>query len=331
MSLQKEDILVAYWNPRLGIGGYDHVPDSVKPGPQIVEIPVTEVLKYLRSDGSSQITVLVLTGANFTQRSLVDDFVTPYITLDPTLHTILSDSGHIIDALHDAGIKVIVGINGTREGYHSWQTIPMNKINDFVHYLKSELLDKYNLDGIDIGDHSDIGYYDASVLLEIVKYMKQIFSPDTILSKLLYADIGFISEIVNDLTFAYIMVYGDDINTLEEDYKMYRQLGFQNSQLLIGVNVGDPQLSNSFTSLSTTKMLTAWQPSDGRKAGMMIWTFSQDIQQFTACPQNQMSLLYPNENDHSYQRAIIEVMELRGRNRNRLRPRSNTIVDVLDA
>eukprot|EP01040_Poterioochromonas_malhamensis_P003490 gene3490-3728_t len=330
MSLRKEDIIVAYWTPRLGIGS-DPVADSVKPGPQIVEIPVTEVLKYLRSDGSSQITVLVLTGAYFTQRSLTEDFLPPYITLDSTLHAVLSDSRHIIDALHDAGIKVIVGINGARGGYHGWQSIPRNKINDFVHYLKSEILDKYNLDGIDIGEDFDIGYHDASVLIETVKYMKQIFSPDTILSKLLDEEIGFISEIVNDLTFAYILMYGDDFKGLEEDYKLCRQLGFQNSQLLIGVNVGDPQLSNSFTSLNMTKSLTAWQPEDGRKAGMMIWTFSQDIQQFTACPQNEMSSLHPNENDHSYQRAIIEVMESQGGNRNRLRPRSNTIVDILDA
>lgn len=41
----------------------------------------------------------------------------------------------------------------------------------------------------------------------------------------------------------------------------------------------------------------------------MVWSFSQDIQQFTAYPQNQEKLKFPNPNDHEWQRAIVEVQE----------------------
>jgi hypothetical protein len=42
---------------------------------------------------------------------------------------------------------------------------------------------------------------------------------------------------------------------------------------------------------------------------MMVWTFSQDIQQFTADPQNQPGLMFPNAGDHSWQQAIVAAMD----------------------
>ena len=41
----------------------------------------------------------------------------------------------------------------------------------------------------------------------------------------------------------------------------------------------------------------------------MLWTFSQDIQQFTADPQNQLNLMWRNSGDHSWQQAMIDVFD----------------------
>jgi hypothetical protein len=40
----------------------------------------------------------------------------------------------------------------------------------------------------------------------------------------------------------------------------------------------------------------------------MLYTFSQDIQQWTHAPQNSPNYMYPNPNDHEWQKAIVEGM-----------------------
>ncbi|SDN11934.1 hypothetical protein [Kriegella aquimaris] len=79
-----------------------------------------------------------------------------------------------------------------------------------------------------------------------------------------------------------------------------------NEQLSIGVNVGPIGHGSSFTSVNTTKELTNWQPTGSEKERMMVWSFSQDIQQFTSYPQNLVGLQWPNKNDNEWQRTIIE-------------------------
>jgi hypothetical protein len=41
---------------------------------------------------------------------------------------------------------------------------------------------------------------------------------------------------------------------------------------------------------------------------MMLFTFSQDIQQWTHQPQNSPGYMFPNPDDHQWQRAMIKAM-----------------------
>ncbi len=66
------------------------------------------------------------------------------------------------------------------------------------------------------------------------------------------------------------------------------------------------------TPINETYQLAQWcvEPASSTKAtppilGMMLYRFSQDIQQWTYGPQNSPSKMYPNPDDHQWQRTII--------------------------
>jgi len=299
-------LLAAYWLTSVGIGPVDPPPEGVLPGKQTVKVPVSEVLRYKRSDGSPQVNILLLTGANFTKSST---FEAPYLDIEEELLSALSDSS-TIKALQAAGTKVVLSIMGGH-GEYGWQSIPEEKIADFVNYLKLQFLEGYGLDGIDIDDEYYSGNKSTDILVETVKQMRNSFPPSAILSKALFRDFDILPKISSDLNYGGIMYYGNDAGYLQSCYRKYRECGLKNSQLLIGVNAGPAveQPAGNFTSLEVTEALAQWEPEGGQKAGMMLWSFSQDIQQFTTDPQNQIALQYPNIEDHLWQRKIIEVME----------------------
>jgi hypothetical protein len=69
------------------------------------------------------------------------------------------------------------------------------------------------------------------------------------------------------------------------------------------------------TPIGEVSQLAAWvvEPQSPAKTippilGMMLFTFSQDIQQFTFGPQNDPGHMYPNPADHQWQQAIVEGM-----------------------
>lgn len=297
-ALPTTKMVSAYWLPDVGIGPATG-PPPVLPGKQTVVVPLTDILNYTRPDGSPQINVINLMGATFTKNM---NFDPPYLDFAPNLQTVLNDADY--KQLQARGIKVVLTILGN--GGLGWSSIPQAKIQPFVDYLNQTFIaGGYLLDGIDIdNEYAQFG----SNLAETVKAMYNTFAPGTIISKALFADLGEIPAIKDYLTFGGIMYYGNSAQMLEYYYNQYKSQGMTNAQLSIGVNAGPVAQGGSFTSLQTVRDLTNWQPSDGEKRGMMVWSFSQDIQQFTANPQNQVSLQFPNAQDHAWQRTIIEAM-----------------------
>jgi len=294
-------MLAAYWLPSVGIGAATP-PPPVLPGPQTVVVPVTDVLNYQRSDGSPQIDVINLMGCSFT---MPDVFPDPWLDFDPALLALLTDGS--VQRLQAAGIQVCLTITGAQYQSVGWSNIPANLIQPFVDYLNAEILGTYGLDGIDIDDeYSRSG---GTTLAQTVRAMRETFPSAKIVSKALFSDEGVIPDIHEYLTFGGIMYYGDNAQWLEQSFNNYVSLGMTPDQLTIGVNAGPVGHGSSFTSIATARQLTVWQPTSGLKLGMMIWSFSQDIQQFTAWPQNQQSLAFPDPGDHSWQQAIIQAME----------------------
>ena len=307
--MRSENLLVAYWLTSVGIGGVVSENSEIElfSENQVVKVPLSDVLKYRRVDGSPQVDVIVLTGANFTKN---EKFERPYLSFEPDLLRLLEDK-RVIKELQEQGIKVVLCLVGGH-GEFGWQCMPEDKVSDFVDYIKHDLLDAVGLDGIDIDDEYYSGEKTVSTLVNVVETMRRSFAPGTIISKALFRDIkDIVPQIAPYLTYGGLMHYGNDVEFLKMCYQKYREAGLSNAQLLIGVNAGPAiyQPEGNFTSLEATESLTRWHPEDGHKLGMMIWSFSQDIQQWTNFPQNQKALCYPNSNDHAWQRVIISAME----------------------
>jgi hypothetical protein len=298
MNFPPQNMLAVYWLPSVGIGPSDP-PPPVLPGKQTVIVLLTDILNYTRPDGTPQVSVVNLTGASFTASSI---FEPPYLTFDQGLLEVLTNGS--VQALQQAGIGVVLTIMGGG-GPFGWSSIPADQIQNFVNYLNKDILAGYGLNGIDIDDEYA---QSGSTLVQTVQAMANTFAPGTIISKALWEDLDVIPQIKDYLTYGGIMYYGNSVTNLEYWYAEYVAAGMQNSQLMIGVNPGPIEQGGSFTSIDTTQELTEWQPANGEKLGMMVWTFSQDIQQFTAFPQNQVSLAFPNSGDHEWQAAIIDAM-----------------------
>jgi hypothetical protein len=293
-SLPSENLLAAYWIPTVGIG-----PDGEM---QNVHVPMTEALNYQRPDGSPQVNVLNVFGATFTTAAT---FAPPYLDIDPILEAALNDGS--VQRLQEAGISVVLSIVGNN-GTYGWSNIPEESIADFVSYLDQVFVSGgYQLDGIDIDDEYYSGLGGPS-LVPVVQAMRNVFGQNKIISKALFNDEDVIGQLAPYLTMGGIMSYGDYAQGLEQQFEYYVSLGMKASAMTIGVNAGPVAQGGSFTSVETAMELAAWQPAGGPKLGMMVWTFCQDIQQFTADPQNQPDKMYPNADDHLWQRSMVEAM-----------------------
>jgi Glycosyl hydrolases family 18 len=291
-------IIAAYWLPTVGIG---------PPGDRLdVRVPLTDVLKYRRPDGTPQVDIVNLWGCTF---NTAENFARgDYLVFDPLLLSAFSRGE--VRSLQAAGIKVVLTIVGSGgHGGFGWGMIRLDQQAGFVAHLRDMYLDasRYALDGIDVDDEYPPG---GRLIVPVVKAMRTAFPADKILSKALYEDTDYIAEIVSSLSYGSTMAYGDSVADLKAKFATYVEKGFPPQKLMIGVNAGPvAQTGEGFTSVATAVEVAKWQPKDGPKMGMMVWSFSQDIQQFTAFPQNQPGLMFPNRNDHEWQRAISAVMD----------------------
>jgi hypothetical protein len=235
-------MLFAYWLPTVGIG---------PPGSeQSVQVPLTDVLNYRRQDGSLQIDVVNLMGCTFTS---IGTFPNPYLQLDPLLAAALTDGS--VQALQEAGIKVVLTIAGSGGDSVGWSSIPSAVIPDFVEYLNDRILGPagYNLDGIDIDDEWATS---GATLVETVAAMRSAFPNAKILSKALWSDTDVIGSLAPYLTYGGIMTYGDYAQGLEGIFNEYVALGMAPGQMTIGVSAGPVAQGGGFTSIATAQQLT---------------------------------------------------------------------------
>jgi hypothetical protein len=107
------------------------------------------------------------------------------------------------------------------------------------------------------------------------------------------------------------MDYGDDFAGQVANIDTYKSWGMTADKLCVGVQAGPPE-DNWMTNIDETAQLAKWAvtPQSGAAPvlGMMLYTFPQDIEQWDHYPQNSPGYMFPNPNDHRWQRAIVKGM-----------------------
>lgn len=109
------------------------------------------------------------------------------------------------------------------------------------------------------------------------------------------------------------MSYGVDYQSQIDNIANYKTVGMTWDKLCVGVQAGPYQLG-WMTDIGTTGQLASWAvtPQNGEPnppvRGTMLYTFTQDIQQWDEWPQNSPQYTYPNPGDHAWQQALVTGM-----------------------
>jgi hypothetical protein len=304
-------LLVVYWITYVGIG------DPL----QKVYVPLLDVLNYRRPDGTPQVSAVILSSATFT--GTPDDFTPPYLKIDEgVMAELMPRPGQTmsnVELLQNEGIRVLLGVVCAKQ--MGWDNISDAQNQDFANWVKTEVLDRYGLDGIDIDDEFCDVPYNPQGLVDTIGTLR-LAAPDALITKALWADSNYFTVPVSSgpnagvylgqlLDIGSSMDYGDGAAGLEQFIQGYtniqvggQDVGMSPDQLCIGVQAG---VGNWMTTLADTEAVSAWVVQNGY-LGVMLYTFSQDIQQWTHQPQNSPGYMFPNAGDHEWQQAIIASM-----------------------
>ena len=244
MSTASNQKFVVYWL------GYHQDPPAIQSLPKGIDVVNLFLLNLASSAGGTTL-----------------DY--NYITSQGTTWEEILSQAH---AAQGNGVKVCVSIIPPNSDL-IWNTIPDPET--FAQNV-SNLVTEWGLDGIDI-DPEQGGVVDNDTFVAVVQALSKYFGPAS--------DKGLIMsfasyEFENDepvLTpcaslFNYVMLMGYFwlYDTMIAEFNQYAAVvGSQN--LMFGIG-GDPWQ----TPLSETKLLAAWQPANGTKAGMMEFNINDD-------------------------------------------------------
>lgn len=326
-ALPRQGLLASYWIPAVGIG---------KPE-QWVTVPISEYAKYRLPNGALQTNVVFLFNATFT--GTPQNFKPPYISIpESLLQQMILQPGQKqtnVQFLQSLGIKVllsVLGYNIKGNPGMGWDGVPASENAKFAQWMKKEVVDKYGLDGIDIDNEFSNLPENKPAFMDTVGYLRASLS-GSLISKALWQDEDYFLMPVSPrlpnagkylaqlLDFGCTMGYGVDTEGQKQMVHAYHDLkvngnsvGMNWEQLCIGVQAGPTEL-DWMTNIQEVYELAKWvvQPQSPTKPippilGMMLFTFPQDIQQWTHWPQNSPGSKYPNPNDHEWQRTIIRGM-----------------------
>ena len=315
----KKQVLASYWIPAVGIGN----------PLQWVKVPLTDIGKYLLAGGKPQTQVVFLGFAAFTGSP--DNFNPPFISIPSDLLKEMTlqpgQKQTNVQYLQSLGIKVLLSVQGyTPPGQSSgmgWDGVPAPKNKAFADWVKTQIIGKYGLDGIDI-DNEWSGLPSSPPNFIATVAALRVALPSGLISKALWQDNDYFTVAVagrpttflsNLLDFGGTMAYGyntqGQISFLNQYLNIQvggKNVGMKRTQLCIGVQAGPPD-QGWMTKIGDVEQLAKWvvQPQTAI-LGMMLFTFSQDIQQFTHSPQNDPRYKFPNANDHEWQKTIIQGM-----------------------
>jgi hypothetical protein len=173
-----------------------------------------------------------------------------------------------VQYLQDKGIRVLLSVTN---GHHpvGWsQFTSEDEARDFVKYLKTDVVDKYGLDGIDIDDEYSSGRPNDTSLIMVTTLMRKLM-PDKIISKALFQDFRYFQAnwkghtLAKNLDYAWEMSYGGYPLPRLSPYVRW----FDKNQLSLGFWSGAPSRAPSQN--------VHWLLDNGY-AGIMLFAFQDE-------------------------------------------------------
>lgn len=312
-TLPSQGVLASYWIPQVGIG----------PSDDIVVVPLTDILSYALPGGQPQTNVVFLASATFISSSApyvsIPEAIVQQMTLQP------GQSQTNVQQLQAAGVKVLLTFVGSN-GY-GWDGI--SDPAGFASWVQTNIIEEYGLDGIDIDNEFSNLPANPQNFMNTIGALRSGLA-GSLITKALWADSEYFTTPVAQgfpnagaylgqlLDFASSMAYGYSFEEQIWFLQGYHDVtvngtnvGMDWNRLAIGVQAGPPD-QGWMTPIDEVYQLAQWcvEPASSTKTippilGMMLFTFSQDIQQFTYSPQNSPSKMFPNPDDHQWQRTIV--------------------------
>lgn len=178
----------------------------------------TDIASYQLADGTPAIDVVCIFGGNYASNEL------PYLRANnndpPTTNPFNENIQQVLDdgsvqTLQAKGLKVLMTVlNGHAEVGWSEFTLESDAAA-FAEYLKTEVVDRYGLDGIDIDDEWSDGTPNDTSLIMVTSIMRQLM-PDKLITKALWSDLEYFTSsyqgrtLSDNLDYGWEMTYGVD-------------------------------------------------------------------------------------------------------------------------
>ncbi|HSK80665.1 MAG TPA: glycosyl hydrolase family 18 protein [Thermoanaerobaculia bacterium] len=200
---------------------------------------------YTLADGSPALNVVCIFAGNYAAAKV------PYLRANnddpPTTNPFNDNIQQVLDDgsvqyLQSKGLTVLLTIT------NGWQPVGWSEFTsesdamDFASYLKTDVVDKYGLDGIDIDDEYSTGTPNDTSLVMVTTLMRQIM-PDKIISKALWQDYEYFKSTWNGHTLAGNLSYGAEMSyggSPQSRLEPYTNLGLGKDQLSLGFWSGQP-------------------------------------------------------------------------------------------
>jgi hypothetical protein len=153
---------------------------------------------------------------------------------DDNIQAVLDDDS--IRYLQGKGLTVLLSITNGRHSVGWSEFTSESAATDFAQYLKTDVIDKYGLDGIDVDDEYSEGTPNETSLIMVTSKMREIM-PTKIISKALWSDSDYFEaewkgdKLAGNLHYGAEMSYGGSPDDRLTPYTGY---GLSRGQLSLG-------------------------------------------------------------------------------------------------
>ena len=232
-----------------------------------------DIGNYTLSDGMPAIDVVCLFAGNYCSNDIpclrANNNQPPTTKpFNPNIQQVLSDGS--VKCLQEKGIVVLLTVlNGhTQVGWSQFTS--QATAQSFVNYLKSDVVEKYGLDGIDIDDEYSAGAGQADSLAMVTTLFKTTM-PDKLLTKALFHDLNYFKvswehhRLAQNLTYGWEMSYFLPTE-VEDRLHPYTKCGMNAKSLCLGFSAESQFNRYHGTIISTMKKVMA----EGYGGGMLF-------------------------------------------------------------